>query len=78
MMRGVTRYWGCMLGKGEWAVRRERPNLFLPKISLQKKNSPKIFQKYIFAKNIFEKNNCTKNSSPNISFEKNISKNTFA
>ena len=36
-----------MLGKGEWAVRRERPNLFLPKISLQKK----ILQKYF--KNIF-------------------------
>ena len=34
---------GCMLGKGEWAVRRGGPKIILPKIF-----SPKIFPKKYF------------------------------
>ena len=43
---------GCMLGKGEWAVRRGAPKIFLPKIFSPKIFLPKIFLEKIFSKKI--------------------------
>ena len=50
-MRGVRRGRGCMLDKGEWAVRGGGPKIFLPKIFAKKYFRQKYFQINIFTKN---------------------------
>ena len=81
-MRGLRRGGGCMLGKGEWAVRRGGPQIILPKIFPKNFLRQKYFQKNIFTKKILKeifvkKNIFCKKVFANKTSEKNISTKIF-